>query len=435
MKMLFDRKVLCTGVHLNILSTEKFKRNYVCVNFIIPHKFEYAARSSLLGEVLTRGTRLHPTLRDIERELDECYSAQLAAYSNLRGEAKIITLSMDSLADNYALDGESIFGRSCDLLREILFDTLLCDGIFSAEYVESEKTKLIAAVARRKNSKRHYALDTAKRKMCEGEPYGIPSYGSEEEIERIDAASLYDFYRFLIDNAAVELFYVGGESTEKVEGVFLHMFGDRPRDSYAPQRCPDVKCASESRYFSEDADYKQSVLIMGYRTMINAHSEDKYAFTLFNSVFGSGVNSKLFKVVREKMHLCYYASCAPELTKGVAFISSGIDLSNEQITTQAIKEQLEEVKRGSFSDEDISDCKKALRNGYNELYDSPEGLCGWYLGRVIFGDTEGIESVCDKIMSVTKEQIMSVASRMQLDTVFMLRGTAKTANGGADDEQ
>jgi predicted Zn-dependent peptidase len=175
---------------------------------------------------------------------------------------------------------------------------------------------------------------------------------------------------------------------------------------------------------------------MGYRTGINAQSEDKYAFTLFNSVFGSGVNSKLFKVVREQMHLCYYASCVPELTKGVAFISSGIDAKNEQIATDVIKKQLDAVRQGDFTDEDILDCKKALRNAYNELYDSPDGLCGWYLGRVMFGDTECIESVSEKIMAVTREQIISAASKMQLDTVFMLKGVSKTSEcGGADDEQ
>ena len=432
--MFFDRKELCTGVYLNILSTEKFKKNFVSVNFIIPHKYEYAAMSSLLSDVLTRGTVSHPTLRDIERELDECYSAQLSSYSGVRGETKIVSVSMDGLADHYALNGESIFRRTCDLLREVLFAPVTEGGVFSEEYVESEKTKLLASVQRRKNSKRHYALDKCKKVMCADEPFGIPSYGSEEEIERIDAAGLYDFYRFMIDNAAIELFYVGSESTNEVEGIFSRMFGDRPRSHYTPQRCPEPKCVSESRYFSEDADYKQSVLVMGYRTSVNAHSEDKYAFTLFNSVFGSGVNSKLFKVVREKMHLCYYASCAPELSKGVAFVSSGIDASNEQITTEAIKHQLEEVKNGNFSDDDVNDCKLALKNAYNELYDSPDGLCGWYLGRVIFGDTEQIGEVCEKLMSVTREEIISVASGMQLDTVFMLRGISKATDGGADDE-
>ncbi len=432
--MLFDRKELCTGVHLNILATQKFKRNFVNVNFIIPHKGEYAAMSSLLSDVLTRGTVSHPTMKAIERELDECYSAQLSAYSSVRGESKIVSVSMESLADCYALGGESIFSRTCDLLYEVLFSPVTDNGAFLAEYVESEKTKLLASVQRRKNSKRHYALDLCKKKMCAGEPFGIPSYGSEDEIEQIDAVALYEFYRFMVESAAIELFYVGGEQTDKVEQVFSRMFGDTPRKIYAPQRCPDVKCVTDSRYFSEDADYKQSVLVMGYRTSVNAHSEQKYAFTLFNSVFGSGVNSKLFKVVREKMHLCYYASCAPELTKGVAFISSGIDASNEQVTTEAIKEQLEQVRLGHFSDEDISDCKLALKNAYNELYDSPDGLCGWYLGRVMFGDTEEIESVCANIMAVTREQIMAAASGMQLDTVFMLRGVSKVTGGGADDE-
>ncbi len=431
--MFFDRKELCTGVKLNILHTDKFKKNFVNVNFIIPHNAQYAAEASLLSEVLTRGTKKHPTLKEIERELDECYSAQLSAHSSVRGESKIVSVSMESLADRYALDGESIFLRSCELLYEILFEPYTEDGIFCAEYVESEKQKLLASVGRRKNSKRYYALDRCKAIMCEGEAFGIPSYGSEDAIDSITPERLYSFYKYLTDNAAIELFYVG-EDPGQAEQVFLRMFADKPRANGASQEYPALKSASESRYFCEEADYKQSVLVMGYRTGTNGDSAEKYAFTVFNALFGSGVNSKLFKVVREKMHLCYYASCAPELSKGVAFVSSGIDASNEQITTDAVKEQLEAVRRGDFTDEDISDCKKALKNAYNELYDSAEGMCGWYLGRVMFGNTEEIDSVCEKMMAVTREQIMTAAARMQLDVVFMLKGVSKASGDGGDDD-
>ena len=423
--MFFNRSELCRGVHLNIINTNKFKKNFVNVNFVLPHKKEYAALSSVLADVLTRATKSFPHLRDVERELDECYGAQLSAFSSLKGESKIISVSMDSIGDCYALGSDKIFERSCRLLYEVLFSPYMENGAFSVEYVESEKDKLLASVGRRKNSKRHYALDSCKKNMCSNEPFGIPSYGSEEDIRAVTAQGLYDFYKYMLECASVELFFVGQEDEKKVKKIFSDMFGNIPRKSYLPQQYPTAVPAGEPKYICEQADYKQSVLVMGFRTNISRENEQKYAFSVFNAVFGSGVNSKLFKVVREKMHLCYYASCSPELAKGVAFVSSGIDSSNEKITKEAILAQLAATKRGDFTDEDISDCKKALENAYKELYDSPDGLCGWYLGRVVFGDTECAESDAKKIGEVTREQIMEVAEKMQLDTVFMLKGVAK----------
>ena len=424
--MFFDRQELCCGVHLNILNTDKFKRNFVSVNFVLPHKREYAALSSVLADVLTRATRKLPELKLVERELDDCYGAQLSSYSSVKGESKIVSISMESLRDCYSLDGESIFERSSDLLYDVIFDPYVVNNAFFSEYVDSEKEKLLMSVGRRKNSKRSYALDMLKTNMCAGEPYGVFSYGSEEDILAIDERKLYEFYQYMLSDAVIELFYVGGENREKVVSLFLRMFGDKPRNSYAIQRAPKRISVKEEKHISEDADYKQSVLTMGFRINIPFDSEKKYAFSLFNSIFGSGVNSKLFKVVREQMHLCYYASCTPDLAKGVAFVSSGIDPSNEKIARDAILKQLKATQRGEFSHEDVSDCKKALENAYRELYDSPDGLCGWYLGHVIFGNYESATSVYEKISHVTKEQIVEAALCMELDTVFVLSGTAKT---------
>ena len=428
--MSFIRKKLDCGVYINLMETNKFKKNFVSVSFIIPHNIENAAFSSLLSDVLTRGTKYHPTLKDIERELDDCYGAQLSSFNTIRAESKIISVSMECLDDHYALDGERVFERSCKLLYEVIFSPLVEEGKFLSDYVESEKEKLLASIARKNNSKRHYAMNKCKRIMCKNEPYGVPSYGSVESVESIDSAALYKFYKYMLDTANVELFYVGSQSGEKVEKIFEDMFSSFKEKKYRLLSYPCAISVKETKHVTEEADYKQSVLVMGYRTGITAKSEEKYAFTLFNSIFGSGVNSKLFKIVREKMHLCYYASCVPELSKGVAFISSGIDSKNEEITKNALIEQLESVVNGDFTDDDIDDCKKALANAYKELYDSADGLCGWYLSKVIFGDDDTIEEVSQKIQKVTKEEIVNVARKMQLDTVFVLRGVQKLASLG-----
>ncbi len=426
--MVFDRHELCRGVHTNILHTDKFKRNFVSVNFVFPHKKEYAALSSLLPDVLTRATNRFQELKLIERELDECYGAQLSAFASIKGESKIITVSVETLCDCYTMEDTSIFERVSTLLNGIIFDPYTENGCFSHEIVESEKEKLLASVGRRKNSKRYYALDMLKKNMCANEPYGVFSYGSEEDIASIDATELFSFYEKMINQSDIELFYVGPEEREKIDALFYGMFADKPRQVYNMQTYPEPIQAGEPRYLFENADYKQSVLTMGFRVDLGSDKRMRYAFSLFNSIFGSGVNSKLFKIVREKMNLCYYASCAPDLSKGIAFLSSGIDCKNEDITRKAIEEQFDAVKQGDFTDEDILDCKRSITNAYNELYDSPDGMSGWYLSHMIFGDDDTIEHVSESINSVTREEIIQAANCMKLDTVFVLRGISKVSS-------
>ena len=432
--MNISRRELCRGVNLNLIYTDKFKKDFLSVNFILPHKKEFAAYSSVLPDVMTRACMSYPNLRAIERELEECYGAQLSAYSVVKGESKIISFSMESLSDSYSFGDDVVFSRSFKLLSEVIFFPFVEDGALCREFVDSEKAKLIASVRRRRNSKRHYALDKCKGIMCEDEPFGIPSYGSEADIESVQADSLYSFYQFMINESTIEIFYVGNKDDDKIS-IISDAFSDIPRKEGGYQTYPSKKYVDKPKYTVEEADYKQSVLIMGFRTGVLACDRDKYAFSLFNSIFGAGVNSKLFKIVREKMHLCYYASCSPDMSKGVAFVSSGIDASNEEITKKAVLDQLDATMRGDFTDTDLEDCKKAIQNAYKELYDSPDNLCGWYLGRVIFGNFESAQNALENIMKVTADEVVEVAKKMQLDTVFMLKGVSKESVDISEDCQ
>ena len=429
----FVRKQLKCGAYLNVLQTDKFKKNYISVNFVFEHNESNAALSSLLSDVLTGATKKYPSLRDVERELDECYGASLSSYTTVKGAYKILTVSIDCLDDHYAFDGEQLLKRSLDMLSEVIFSPLVDNGSFCEEYVSSEKEKLVAAISRRNNSKRHYALDKCKSIMCKGECCGIASYGSVDAVMRIDAQLLYEFYNYLINESNIELFYVGAYSLDDVSYLIDHMLVSLKRDAYSLLSFPEKVSVCEERYVSEDADYKQSVLVMGYRTGVNSRDDSKYAFVLFNSLFGSGVKSKLFKVVREQMNLCYYASCSPDLSSAVAYVTSGIDITNERKARVAISDQLSAVAKGEFTDDEMDDCKRSLVHAYRELYDSAEGLCGWYLSRVIFGDDSTIDETMQRILKVSREEVIDVARKMQLDTVFVLRGIAKGSDGGYDE--
>ena len=52
--------------------------------------------------------------------------------------------------------------------------------------------------------------------------------------------------------------------------------------------------------------------------------------------------------------------------------------------------------------------------------DNVFGLEVWYLSQVLCGEFESIEEACKKVQSVTKEEIMEMASKLKLDTVYVL---------------
>ena len=83
-------------------------------------------------------------------------------------------------------------------------------------------------------------------------------------------------------------------------------------------------------------------------------------------------------------------------------------------------EQLEDVKNGVFSDQELSDAKISLENAYREITDSPASVCTWYLARIIAGRTDSPEDAAKCVGSVTKQDIIDVSKNLVLDTVYAL---------------
>ncbi|MGN1127646.1 MAG: M16 family metallopeptidase, partial [Candidatus Flemingiibacterium sp.] len=147
------------------------------------------------------------------------------------------------------------------------------------------------------------------------------------------------------------------------------------------------------------------------------------ALMLCNAIYGGAVTSKLFMNVREKMSLCYYCQSSPDAVKGLLMIQSGIEVSNREVAEKAILEQLEAVRRGDFTDEEMNGALLFLINSYNELADSARGLENWYLGRMIFNIPGEPDEMVEKLRAVTREDIIAAAKLPTLDTVYFLNGT------------
>ena len=141
-----------------------------------------------------------------------------------------------------------------------------------------------------------------------------------------------------------------------------------------------------------------------------------------NAVFGSGVSSKLFTVVREKLHLCYYCSSRLDVHKGLMLIQSGIDESNYQKALDAITEQLDAVKRGDFTEKDTSAALLSLQNAYRSVEDSPAELESWYLRGLVSGRETAPEETAEQLARYTAEDIVRAAAGIVPDTVYLLKG-------------
>ncbi len=418
---------LCIGkeVYLNFIDNDRYKNNYLTLYFVTPLNRRTASYNTLLSRVLTRGCRKYPDMISLNRALDNAYDAQLDSDTAKLGEWHTLSLSLSLLDNSYAFSGEDVTAEGMQMLEQVLFDPYLPNGAFSEEYLESEKKFVLDDIAALVNNKARYARGRMIEHMCRLEPYSTCPLGHRSEIRRITAQSLTEYYRALLSEARVELFFVGRFDRASVSEWARKLFSDLPRTA-GP--LPEISVRTKARgvrEVTEEMDVTQANLVMGFRTATTYHDAHYRALTLYNAVLGGCLTSKLFCHLREKMSLCYSISSTADALKGLMLIYAGIAPENRSVAIREALGQMEEIKKGNITPEELESARGAIIHSLLALGDNPSVLAEWYLPRLLSGISESPESIIAQLKSITQKDVMAVSDFITLDTVYTL--TAKEA--------
>lgn len=412
---------LSPGITLRCFRDTRFKQSCLSLQFIRPMDKREAALNALLPAVLLRGTAKTPDLRTITLRLDDLYGASVNALVRRVGDYQTTGLHFGFIEDKYALEGDEIFAPVVDFLEELLFRPLLQDGVFSADFVESEKKNLIATLEAERNDKRSYASAQLMRYMCKEDSFGIPRLGDKESVGEITPQSLYAHYEKILRESPVELFYVGSNEPQKVAECLSRLFAtwERALSQLPPQT---AFTGAQGGCIEQQMEVSQGKLAIGYTTPVTLRTEQFAPMQVCNVILGGGMTSKLFSVVREQMSLCYDIGSGYHGSKGILVVTAGIDCHMRQTVEEEIARQIGALCEGKITDAELKNAQNALCNALRGTHDTPLAIESYYATGALSGMGMTPEEYCKAVEQVTKEQVAEVARTLQKHTVFFLKG-------------
>jgi len=412
-------------VFLTHLQTNKFKTATLRLALLTQLERETAAKNALLPKVLLRGTKKYPDMEAIAMELDNLYGASLTSKIDKIGEIQCVNLGASFVDDACLPKGEGILEQITALIGEVLLRPVREGDLLKQAYVEGERTQLLDEIRGRINEKPRYALSRLTELMCDGEAYATYRLGSEESAEEIDAKSLTSHYQTLLETAPIEIFYSGTASVEQVEAVLKKALANLPRTETAPNMGTDVRMnslESEPRTRKEEMNVTQGQLSLGFRLGACMEEPNYAAIQLFHYIYGGSVNSKLFLHVRERLSLCYYASSVVESAKGLLMVIAGVEFAKFDEARTEILAQLEAMKQGDISDDELTWGQKALMADLRMCKDEQDQLESFYLKQTVLGEESGLDELIEKVGQVDKAQLVEIAKGIELDAVYFLTG-------------
>ncbi|MFZ3587855.1 EF-P 5-aminopentanol modification-associated protein YfmF [Bacillus sp. DJP31] len=420
MKLDNELKETVNGMNLHIVETKKFKTNTLVLKLKAPLSKVDVTQRALLPHVLQSATEMYPTTTALRSHLDDLYGASLYVDLSKKGEYQIITMRVEIANEAYLSDQTPLLEHGLTLLADILLNPFLEEGVFSSSILEKEKRSLKQRIQSVFDDKMRYASLRLVEEMCKDEPYSLHVNGIRDEVDAITSQSLYDYYKKVLNEDEIDLYIVGDVDSNALKQSVSKLF---KLESRQPKTLiqTDSKVEKENEVI-EEQDIKQGKLNVGYRTNITYGHPNYHALQVFNGIFGGFSHSKLFINVREKASLAYYAASRVESHKGLLMVMSGVDEKNYEQAVTIIKEQMTAMKNGEFTEQEIDQTKAVLVNQLLETIDTSRGLIEVLYNDVFGKITQPVEEWIRLVEEVTKEQILEVGSKLQLDTIYFLKG-------------
>jgi predicted Zn-dependent peptidase len=303
-----------------------------------------------------------------------------------------------------------------------IFDTG-AENAFDEKTVKQEKQSILDAIEAFVNDKRRYASARCEQATARGTNFEIFSLGDKEGLEKVTPESLYEYYKSMITSSVIDI-YICGVADEKTAEEVVKKYTDNLTftKSEIPETDIIVRNETDLNEITEEMNVTQGKLSIGFLTNIKPTDEESYALSVFNSIFGAGAHSKLFNNVREKLSLAYYAQSQLSKYKGMIIVNAGIEFENFKKAYDETLVQLKEIQNGNISEHEFSSSVNAIINSYNSYYDDQRAMAMFCLGEKISGRNITLEEAIRKVKKVTIDDVVAVSKKIQLDTVYFLKG-------------
>lgn len=414
------------GIKAHLIKTDLFKTNMIAGMITVPLVRENVTKNALIVSMLRRGTAHYKTQLELSRALEDLYGASFECGIDKYGDNQILRFYMDAIDDKFALNNEEILQNAIHILLDIMCNPVLENGKFKEEYLSVEKENLAKIIESKIDDKDLYAYETCISKMYGENGFGLYKYGYLEDLEKINSENLTEHYQNLIQNSKIDLFISGDFDEKNVKNIILNDENIQklhPRiENYIlnNEETESKQEVAQVNEIVEKMDVTQGKLVIG---MDVCSKVDKVQFKtlLYNIVLGSGANSLLFQNVREKESLAYSIKSLYVKQKANIFIRAGIEIPNFEKAVRLIKEQLEMMKKGEFSDADLAAAKEYVKAGIVAIETEQDTGIIYYIGQEISKTNTSIEEYQRNIEQITRDDIIEIANSVKINIIYFLK--------------
>ncbi len=407
------------GFDLHVIKTDRFKTISYNINIRFDDEKDTERYMGLLSRLLIQTSKKYDSLRDINVACASIYDPSYNIRVLSSGSKDILTLTASFANEKYTEAGMN--EANFKFLTSFIFEPKVIDNGFDREVFEIQKEKLLEYYRTMKDRPQDYAGGRLSEEMkCK--KYDVMSLDDLiKSIESLTAKDLYSFYRKIMDEGKLDIFVCGDVEPLEIRDIFSKLIKFKGTKEKLEHLVKQTSYNKKERIIIEPSNNVQSNLAIGCKLMDLTDFERNYVFVLYSWILGGGMNSLLTQTVREKNSLCYYIYAVRQNLFETMKIYAGINGSDFDKTYSLVKEEMNNMEKGNFSLELFEGVKEIYYNSLIKIEDSQSEIVGNYTSE-LFTHNDKIDVRKKQMEKVTKEDVMNLAKKVHIDTVYLLKG-------------
>lgn len=414
----------CNSFNVHTIKTDRFKTSHVEVIFRnIANKEEMGAYS-FLADMLSQSSKKYPRKKDLITRFEELYKIVIFASTLRVGNTLDFHVSLDFINPEY-IDDKNYEEEVFKTLFDIIENPNITNDEFDLKTFNIVKERIKREINSLKENPVKQSIKEAIKTMDTSTPTSYELLGNLENLEKITPSSLYKTYKNLRKNFKVDIFLIGNldmdETVERIKKYFKNRYIIEENFDLMV----DNKEVKKPKVRSMSSDNVQANLVMIFNLKNLTELEKNITFNVFNYLYGSGgLTSKLYQSIREKNSLCYQISSMYLKYDKLLLVHISLEQANVKKATSLVKKELKNMQNGNFSSEELKDAINNMIISLDMSLDNNVSIINNYVFH-IFDNLPMPEERIEMFKNIKKEDIINVAKKVKLNTVFTLEGRNK----------
>lgn len=414
----------CNSFNVHTIKTDKFKTSHVEVIFRdIANKEEMGAYS-FLADMLSQSSKTYPRKKDLITRFEELYKIIVYATTLRVGNILDFHVSLDFINPDYIND-KNYIEEVIKTLFDIIENPNVTNDEFDLKTFNIVKERLKREINSLKENPMKQSINEAFKAMNTDTPTSYELLGNLESLEKITPSSLYKTYKNLRKNFKVDIFLIGNLEMDDTVSLIKKYFKNRYIIENKLDLMVDNKEIKRLVVKSMASDNVQANLVMIFNLKNLTEIEKNITFNVFNYLYGSGgLTSKLYQSIREKNSLCYQISSMYLKYDKLLLVHISLEQVNVKKATSLVKKELKNMQAGNFTEDELKDAINNMIVSLDMAQDNNVSLINNYVFHV-FDNLPMPEERVEMFKNIKKDDVINVAKKVKLNTVFTLEGRNK----------